>query len=128
VSPGLLAWLTQAGARAGPERKGKIPVETCVLLRRDMLVDPVDVLVDDEALDWEKAKSIADRKAREISQDAILVAWFDRARGTFSPPVECGGKEKPAWLVYAETRGARIVIDINRETYVFVYFGEPSTD
>jgi hypothetical protein len=88
-----------------------------------MLVNPVDVRVEDESLDFEKAKEIADHKAKEISEDAMLIAWFDRQEGKFSPPVECGGKEKPAWLVYAETRGAEIVIDINHEAYVFVYLG-----
>lgn len=98
-------------------------METCIPLRREMLVDPVDVHVEGDSLDFDKAKAAADRKAREISEDAMLVAWFDRTSGRFSPPVECGGKEKPAWLVYAETRGANIVIDVNRETYVFVYLG-----
>jgi len=97
--------------------------ETCILLRREMLVDPVDVAVEDPSLGFEEAKEIADRKAKEISEDAMLIAWFDRQSGRFSPPVECGGKAKPAWLVYAETRGANIVIDVNRETYVFVYLG-----
>jgi hypothetical protein len=92
-------------------------------LRREMLVDPVDIAVEDPSLGFEEAKEIADRKAREISEDAMLIAWFDRQSGRFSPPVECGGKAKPAWLVYAETRGANIVIDVNRETYVFVYLG-----
>lgn len=86
-----------------------------------MLVDPVDVEVEGEGLDFEKAKAIADRKASEIAEDAMLIAWFDRSRGKFSPPVECGGKAKPAWLVYAENRGANLVIDVNREAYVFVY-------
>lgn len=98
-------------------------MEACIPLRREMLVDPVDVRVDDETLDFEKAKEVADEKARDISEDAMLIAWFDRKAGKFSPPVECGGKEKPAWLVYAETRGANIVIDVNREAYVFVYLG-----
>ena len=53
----------------------------------------------------------------------MLIAWFDRTSGRFSPPVECCDEEKPAWLVYAETRGANIVIDVNREAYVFVYLG-----
>jgi len=98
-------------------------MEACVPLRREMLIDPVDVQVDDESLDFEKAKEVADRKAREISEDAMLISWFDRTSGKFSPPVECGGKAKPAWLVYAETRGANIVIDVNREMFVFVYLG-----
>jgi len=97
--------------------------ETCIPLRREMLVDPVDIAVEDPSLGFEEAKEIADRKAREISEDAMLIAWFDRQSGRFSPLVECGGKAKPAWLVYAETRGANIVIDVNHETYVFVYLG-----
>jgi hypothetical protein len=88
-----------------------------------MLVDPVDVAVEDTSLGFEEAKEIADRRAREISEDAMLIAWFDRQSGRFSPQVECGGKAKPAWLVYAESRGGNIVIDVNRETYVFVYLG-----
>ena len=88
-----------------------------------MLINPVDVRAEDDNLDFEKAKEIADRKALEIAKDAMLIAWFDRKRGKFSPQVECGGKEKPAWLVYAETRGANIVISVNRETFVFVYLG-----
>jgi hypothetical protein len=53
----------------------------------------------------------------------MLISWFDRQTGKFSPQVECGGKAKPAWLVYAESRGANIVIDVNRETFVFAYLG-----
>jgi len=98
-------------------------MESCIPLRREMLENPVDVQVEDEPLDFEKAKEIADLKAGEIAEDAMLIAWFDRKRGKFSPQVECGGKEKPAWLVYAETRGANIVISVNHETFVFVYLG-----
>ena len=98
-------------------------MESCIPLRREMLVNPVDVQVEDDTLDFKKAKEIADRKAGETAEDAMLIAWFDRKRGTFSPQVECGGKEKPAWLVYAENRGANIVVSVNRETFVFVYLG-----
>jgi len=98
-------------------------LEACVPLRREMLVDPIDIHLEDDGLHFEEAKQAADRKAREVSENAMLIAWFDRKEGTFSPPVECGGKPKPAWLVYAETRGANIVIDVNRETFVFVYLG-----
>jgi hypothetical protein len=98
-------------------------MEACMPLRREMLVDPVDVQVDDPSLDFAKAKEVADRRASEISEAAMLISWFDRTTGEFSPPVECGGKAKPAWLVYAETRGANIVIDINQEMFVFVYLG-----
>ena len=98
-------------------------METCIPLRREMLVDPIDVHIEDDALKFEAVKAIADRKALEISEDAMLISWFDRKRGRFHPQVECGGKAKPAWLVYAETRGANITINVNQETYVFVYLG-----
>ena len=67
-------------------------METCILLEREMLINPVDLSIQDEALDFDQAKASADRKAREISEDAMLVAWYDRQAGKFSPPVECGGK------------------------------------
>jgi len=35
--------------------------------------------------------------------------------------VTCCSDDKPAWLVYAESRGGDLVIDINGESYVFVY-------
>ncbi len=98
-------------------------MESCVALRRDMLVNPIDLQVEDDSMDFKKAKEIADRKACEISENAMLIAWFDRKTGRFSPQIECGGKEKPSWLVYAESRGANITIDVNHESYVFVYLG-----
>ena len=51
----------------------------------------------------------------------MLLAWYDRGAGTFSPQVTCCGDDKPAWLIYAESRGGDLVIDINEEAYVFVY-------
>ena len=29
--------------------------------------------------------------------------------------------EKPAWVIYAESRGGNITIDINQEEYIFIY-------
>ena len=51
----------------------------------------------------------------------MLLAWYDREAGAFSPQVTCCGDDKPAWLIYAESRGGDLVIDINQEAYVFVY-------
>ena len=51
----------------------------------------------------------------------MLLAWYDRGAGAFSPQVTCCGDAKPAWLIYAESRGGDLVIDINEEAYVFVY-------
>jgi hypothetical protein len=93
----------------------------CRFLTQDMLSHPVMVRVDDYHLDLMSAKTIADHKARELSSDPMLLAWFDRKRGKFSPDVICCGSVKPTWLAYAESRGADISVDINNEDYVFVY-------
>jgi hypothetical protein len=93
----------------------------CIPLSREMLKDPIDVNVPDGPLDFARARAIADRRAREMGADPMLLAWYDRGSGQFSPQVTCCGDDKPAWLIYAESRGGDLVIDINGEAYVFVY-------
>jgi hypothetical protein len=93
----------------------------CIPLSRGMLKDPIDVSVSDESLDFARARAIAETRARELGPEPMLLAWYDRAAGKFSPQVTCCGDDKPAWLVYAESRGGDLVIDINEEAYVFVY-------
>jgi len=95
----------------------------CVELTKEMLISPVRLSISDKDLTFSVAKEIADRKSLEINPDAMLLAWFDRKSGTVSPRVECCSEKKPGWLVYAESRGGGIVIDINDEEYVFVYLG-----
>jgi hypothetical protein len=51
----------------------------------------------------------------------MLLAWFDRQAGRYSPNIICCGEDKPTWLTYAESRGGDLVIDLNGEEYVFVY-------
>jgi hypothetical protein len=93
----------------------------CVPLRRDMLRDPIDVQVAEEPLDFPRAKAIADDRARQMDPDAMLLAWYNRQTGEYSPPVSCCGEDRPTWLIYAESRGGDLIIDLNREAYVFVY-------
>jgi hypothetical protein len=95
----------------------------CMELTKEMLVSPRRLIVSTGGLDFSGAKGIADKEALKINPDAMLLAWFDRRTGGFSPKVEWGGLKKPGWLVYAESRGGRIVITINEEEYVFVYLG-----
>jgi len=93
----------------------------CMPLSREMLRDPIDIDVTDAPLDFARARAIAQGRAREIAADPMLLAWYDRGAGRFSPQVTCCGDDKPTWLIYAESRGGDLVIDINREAYVFVY-------
>jgi hypothetical protein len=51
----------------------------------------------------------------------MLLAWYNGGTGAFSPQVPCCGDDRPGWLIYAESRGGNLVIDINDEAYVFVY-------
>ena len=96
-------------------------MEGCISLSREMLRDPIDVAVADAALDFAQARRLAETRARQETADPMLLAWYDRGTGRFSPRVTCCGDDKPAWLIYAESRGGDLVIDINREAYVFVY-------
>jgi len=91
------------------------------VLNRDMLGEVIEVQVEGEELDFVRAREIADAKVRERVEEPMLMAWFDRATGEFSPNVECCSEEKPGWLVYAESRGGNVIVDINDEQYVFVY-------
>jgi len=93
----------------------------CIPLSREMLKDPIDIGVPDAPLDFARARAIAEARAREAGAEPMLLAWYDRSAGAFSPRVTCCGDDKPGWLIYAESRGGDLVIDINGEAYVFVY-------
>ena len=93
----------------------------CIPLSREMLRNPIDIEVADAPLDFARARAIAEARARQEAADPMLLAWYDRDAGRFSPQVTCCGDDKPTWLIYAESRGGDLVIDINREAYVFVY-------
>ena len=95
----------------------------CVPLTREMLQDPIELRTDDPKLDFPQAQNLARRKAAKICGEPMLLAWFDRARGVFSPNLTCCGEDKPTWLIYAESRGGNIVICINGLDYVFVFTG-----
>jgi hypothetical protein len=91
---------------------------------RDMLKDPIDIRVDDRSLDFSGARQLADGRARERSYDPMLIAWFDRKAGRYSPgDVVCCDRDMPTWLTYARAHGADVFVDINNEDFVFAYKG-----
>jgi hypothetical protein len=93
----------------------------CLPLHKDMLRNPVHLTVADKDLDFYAAKKLADVEAGKITAEPMLLAWYNGKTGEFLPQVTCCGEDKPAWLIYAETRGGSICIDINNEQYVFIY-------
>jgi len=91
-----------------------------------LLKNPINVKRGD-VLGFYSAKLRADQIAKESAENPILLAWYDSRSDRFSPDVTCCSEEKPGWLVYAETRGGNITIDINDKQYIFVYGDTPLT-
>ena len=60
----------------------------CKILTREMLCLPIDVLIEDIDLNYYSARKVADARARQVSEDPMLLAWYDRRSGEFSPRVE----------------------------------------
>ncbi len=91
------------------------------IVRKEMLIDPIEIDVEDTQFDFAKAKLVADKIARKVTLHPMLLAWFDKKHWRHSPAIVCGCGDKPSWIVYAQTRGGTISIDINDEDYVFLY-------
>lgn len=92
----------------------------CLDVTRDMLSGPIEIQ-SDRSPDFHEAREMADKKVAEIAEEPMLLGWFDKKAGECSPDVSCCNIEKPGWLVYAQSRGGTISVDINQEEYVFVY-------
>jgi hypothetical protein len=98
----------------------RLQMNACGIPTRDVLTNPV-MIRQEGPIDFAQARKVAEQKARELSVDPMLLAWYEAKSGKFSPPVECCSETKPGWIVYAESRGGTITIDINDEEYVFIY-------
>ncbi len=93
---------------------------TCPALRRDMLPQPVDLTLP-AGLPRQEIMRLATQHAQTLHPEVILLAWFDREAGNFSPPITCCRDDLPGWLAYALSRGADLIISINHEAYVCCY-------
>ncbi len=71
-------------------------MSACKELNKSMLGDPVEVRVGAASIDslgpggltFDAARKIADAEARKRSPEPMLLAWFDKKTGDFSPRVE----------------------------------------
>jgi hypothetical protein len=95
----------------------------CPELRREMLDSPIDIEVDASGLDLERGMELARNMARTIMADPMLLAWYDGETGEYSPQGTCCREDRPAWLGYAQSRGADLTISMNRERFVFLFRG-----
>ena len=81
----------------------------------------VNLTVEDPGLDFVRAKQIATGEARQRASNAMLLSWNDRKRGESYPKFECGSRQRPAWVVFAESRGGNLTVDVNDGEYTFIY-------
>ena len=81
----------------------------------------IELEIDNADLDFAEAKDFAKQKAKETGADPMLLSWYQGKTGESYPNLECGPGDKPAWIVYAESRGGDLTIDINEGQYVFIY-------
>jgi hypothetical protein len=58
------------------------------ILTHNMMHLPIDVFIEDSDLDFYRARKVADARASKISKEPMLLAWYDRKSGEFSPRVE----------------------------------------
>ncbi len=92
-----------------------------VPLTVEMLSNRHDIVTGSSEMSFSEARKLADEKAKLNLLDPMLLAWMDGKTGRFSPNVVCCDSRKPSWLIYAETRGAELSVNINDLSYVFVY-------
>ena len=81
----------------------------------------IKIKIASQDLDFAEAKDLAKQKAKEMCADPMLLSWYQGKTGESYPNLECGPGDKPAWIVYAESRGGGLTIDINEGQYVFIY-------
>ncbi|MBC2712957.1 MAG: AF1514 family protein [Desulfosarcina sp.] len=84
-------------------------------------LDTVNISVEDPALGLATASAIAKAKARDMDSNAMMLSYHSGKTGEFWPKYECGGGGRPPWIVFAESRGYNLKIDINNGEYEFFY-------
>lgn len=71
--------------------------------------------------DFIGAQEVAAREARRRIDDPMVLAWYDHKSDRSFPDVTCCSELLPGWVVYAKSRGGRLIVDVNEGEYVFVF-------
>ena len=99
-------------------------MEACEMPKKDMLPNPVYMQLDQTGLSFERAQDAASNLAKKLYWDPMLLGWFDKNAGKYSPQeAKCCTEGRPGWLEYARSRGGNFTVDINHEEYVFIFRG-----
>lgn len=72
-------------------------------------------------IDFAAAREIARDAVKETGADAMLLSWHNKKTGEFYPKTECGRGDRPPWVVFAESRGANLIVDINDGDFRFYF-------
>jgi len=83
--------------------------------------ETVKIHVDDPTLDLAAASALAKQKARSMDHNAMMLSFHSGKTGEFWPHNDCGTGGRPPWIVFAESRGYNLMIDINEGEYEFFY-------
>ena len=81
----------------------------------------IELKIDNPDPDFTEAKDLAKQKAKEMCADPMLLSWYNGKTGESYPNLECGPGDKPAWIVYAESRDGDLSIDVNEGQYIFIF-------
>jgi len=81
----------------------------------------IRLTIDDKDLGYDDAHDLAKAEANKLTPDPMLLSWYCGKTGEYYPKTECGPMDKPPWIVYAESRGADLAININDGEYIFLY-------
>ena len=84
-------------------------------------LDTVSLSVEDENLTLTEATAMAKEKAREMDKNAMMLSYHSGKTGEYWPNHDCGSDKRPPWLVFAESRGYNLTIDINNGEFEFFY-------
>ena len=84
-------------------------------------LETVALQVEDPNLDLTTASQLAKTKARDLDSNAMMLSYHSGKTGEFWPAYDCGGNGRPPWIVFAESRGYNLKIDINDGDFEFFY-------
>jgi len=81
----------------------------------------VKLQISESNLDFQSVKERVKEKAREHCPDPMLLSWYHRTTGEFYPKLECSFGDRPAWMVFAEARGANLTVNVNDGEFIFLF-------
>jgi len=84
-------------------------------------LNTIPLTIENPGLDLPSASEMAKEKARELDKNAMMLSYHSGKTGEYWPNHDCGSDTKPPWIVFAESRGYNLKIDINDGEFEFFY-------